>query len=40
MMVGENSEVSDLMLARRWHESDESCKEAMRLDVDVGSACA
>jgi hypothetical protein len=28
------------MLARWWHESDESCKEAMRLEVDVGSACA
>ena len=28
------------MLMRWWHESDESCEEAMRLEVDVRSACA
>ena len=40
VMIGKNAEVSDLVLMRWWHESDESCEEAMRLEVDVRSACA
>jgi hypothetical protein len=39
-MVGEDAEVSYLMLARWRDESDESREEAMRFEVDVRRARA